>query len=86
MGKICDHDLVIAFPRDSTNIKNEHMLCTVHSLNTVQAKDNKDETILESMMVKIVLRGSEELDERNYNLYHLLKPDSQWTLLKVCNL
>ena len=76
---IGNHDLVIAIsPDPDTNeIEQRHMLCVV---------DSSDENII---YLKNVLQPMDPkiLDERNINMYKLLrKPNSQWTLLKVCSL
>lgn len=73
---IRDSDLVVAFPSDSTDIKNEHMLCVVDSIQEEEKQ----------LILKIVLRDQKNLDERNYNLMNLIAQDSNWTLLKVCSL
>ena len=38
------------------------------------------------LIVKIVLKDVNELDERNYNLYNLLTKSSDWSILKICSL
>lgn len=76
LPQIRDSDLVVAFPSDSVDIKNEHMLCVVDS---IQAEERQ-------VILKIVLRDQKNLDERNYNLMNLIAQDSTWTLLKVCSL
>ncbi|MFO0118223.1 MAG: hypothetical protein ACK521_11630 [bacterium] len=50
------------------------MLCVVDSSND------------DLLIVKIMLKDVNELDERNYNLYNLLTKSSEWTILKVCSL
>lgn len=77
LPQIREHDLVLAFPNDSTSLEHEHALCVVDSL-----QDEGNQVIL-----KIVLRESRQtIDERNWNLRNLLAEGSSWTLLKVCNL
>jgi hypothetical protein len=45
------------------------------------------DSVQESLViVKIILKEVNDLDERNYNLYNLLTKNSEWTLVKLCSL
>lgn len=45
--------------------------------------DTANENLL---IVKIVLRDSTNLDERNYNIYNSLSQDSLWQIARLCSL
>ena len=77
LPQIREHDLLLAFLRDSPDIKNEHALCVVDSL---QGEGNQ-------VIIKIVLNQDiRRLDERNWNVMESLSEGSGWTLLKICSL
>ena len=38
------------------------------------------------VIVKIVLRDANDLDERNYNLYNTLTQASEWQIVRICSL
>jgi hypothetical protein len=65
---------VIAIYAGSKTPESQHMLCVVDSSNE------------DLLIVKIMLKDVNELDERNYNLYNLLTKSSEWVILKVCSL
>ena len=68
---------MIAFISDSPNLRHEHALCVVDS---IQEEGN-------SIILKIVLRERQRQDERNWNIFNLLAEGyGKWTLLKVCSL
>lgn len=74
LPKIGAHDLAVAIFAGSKEPETQHMLCVV---------DSTHEGLL---IVKVVLKDVDELDERNYNLYNLLTKSSDWTILKICSL
>lgn len=38
------------------------------------------------VIVKIVLRDANDLDERNYNIYNNLTQSSEWQVVRICSL
>jgi len=73
-SKLGAHDLVVAIHVGSKSPETQHMLCVVDSVHE------------ELIIVKIMLKDVNDLDERNYNLYNLLTKNSEWSILKVCSL
>lgn len=45
-----------------------------------------DSCVENLLITKVVLRDSDDLDERNYNLYNMLTPQSQWQIVRLCSL
>lgn len=72
--KIGAHDLVVCVFAGSKTPHNQHMIGVVDSVNEGL------------VIVKIMLKDVNELDERNFNLYNLLTKNSEWAILKVCSL
>ena len=71
LPQIREHDLLLAFLRDSPDIKNEHALCVVDSL---QGEGNQ-------VIIKIVLNQDiRRLDECNWNVMESLSEGSGWSL------
>ena len=75
---ITNHDLILAIKSDpdDSDIENKHMLCVVDSVVD-------DLVILKNVLLPL---DAKVCDERNYNMYMFIKPQSQWTLLRVCSL
>jgi len=88
LPKINNADLVLAYPASLASsagsdgssqeliesLKNKHMLAVV------------DSSVEGLLIIKIVLREVDDLDDRNYNLYSILTANSEWKILRVCSL
>lgn len=64
MPKIQKSDLVVVFNAEEP--EQRHMLAVV---------DTANDSLL---IVKVVLRDANDLDERNFNIYNSLIQDSKW--------
>ena len=64
MPKVQQSDLVVVF--NANEPEQRHMLAVV---------DTSNDGLL---IVKVVLRDANDLDERNFNIYNSLIQDSQW--------
>ena len=45
-----------------------------------------DSSLENLLIAKVVLRESDDLDERNFNLYNELTAESKWQIVRLCSL